>query len=119
VEEREERGRMRQALHLSADYNPKKTRKHGVHQAMHGGHSWCFPFTESCIFFMKWGSLSLCIKVIYMTFIYLMSEDNTSINFYKSRVAQRGHVNDPAKDDTRAMIHLGKKYYCAIANRIG
>jgi hypothetical protein len=49
----------------------------------------------------------LCIKVMYMAFIYLVSEDNTSIKFYKSRVvAQRGHVNEPAKDDIRAVTHL-------------
>jgi hypothetical protein len=47
--------------------------------------------------------------VYWPLLFYLVSEDNTSIKFYKSQVAQRGHVNEPVKDDARAMIHLGTK----------
>jgi hypothetical protein len=38
---------------------------------------------------------------------YFVFEDNTSIKFYKSLIAQNGHVNAPTKDN----IFRSKFYY--------
>jgi hypothetical protein len=51
-------------------------------------------------------SLSLCIKVMHMAFILLIDvHRQMSKKSYKSRVAQGGHMNEPAKNETRLVIH--------------
>jgi hypothetical protein len=53
-------------------------------------------------FFSKYGVPSL----MHMAFILLIDVRKQKSNkYYKSRVAQGGHMNEPAKNETRLVIH--------------